>query len=84
MNVREQRDREADAVTPVDVLDTFATYQSQTAPMVAEKLDVRVEGAVVLLDELVARGELTKARAHTAIPVWILPHPRTEGTRTRR
>ena len=81
MKLRERENTEAEAVAPADVLDAFATYQAQTASMVAAKLGVPVEGAVVLLDELAARGELTKARAHTEVPVWILPHPRADATR---
>lgn len=69
-------DRRGREVTPTDVLDTFAAYQGKTAGMLADELGVDRETAAVLLDELVARGSLTKARAHTATPVWVLPHPR--------
>ena len=75
MTVSENGVSKGREVTPTDVLETFAVYQGQTAAMVAEKLGVDRETSVVLLDELVARGSLTKARAHTATPVWVLPHP---------
>lgn len=62
-------------VAPTDVLDTFAVYQVKTAGMVADEFGIDPEAAVVLLDELVARGALTKMRGHTATPAWIRPHP---------
>ncbi len=76
MTVSENGLQKGNNVTPTDVLDTFAVYQGQTAAMVAEKLAVNRETAIVLLDELVARGSLTKARANTETPVWVLAHPR--------
>ena len=62
-------------VLPTDVLGTFAVYQVKTAGMVADELGIDPEAAVILLDELVARGALTKMRGHTATPAWIRPHP---------
>ena len=62
-------------VTPTDVFDAFGVYQVKTAGMVADELDIDPEAAVILLDELVARGALTKMRGHTATPAWIRPHP---------
>ena len=62
-------------VTPTDALDAFAVYQTKTAGMVADELGIDREAAVILLDELVARGALTKIRAHTTTPAWIRPHP---------
>ena len=73
---------ERQEVTPTDVLDTFAVYQVKTAGMVADELGIDREAAVILLDELVARGTLTKMRGHTAMPAWIRPHP--PETRGRR
>ena len=62
-------------VTPTDALDTFGAYQVKTAGMMAAELGIDREAAVILLDELVARGALTKMRAHTETPAWIRPHP---------
>ena len=75
MTISENGLRRRGGVTPTDVLDTFAVYQVKTAGMVADELGVDRETAAVLLDELVARGSLTKMRAHTGTPAWILPHP---------
>ena len=68
-------------VTPTDALDAFAVYQVKTAGMMADELGIDREAAVVLLDELVARGALTKMRAHTVTPAWIRPHPPQVRTR---
>ena len=59
-----------------DVLEAFAGDRPRTARMVAEEVGVDRRTAERLLTELEARGELTRARAGTAVPVWFRPPER--------
>lgn len=59
------------SLTPDDVLETFSTFQAKTARLVAEDVDVDIDTATDLLDELTERGDLTKVYADTDVPVWL-------------
>jgi transposase len=71
MSVSRHTPRPTPDPTPAEVLRTFSPYQPKTARMVAESFGIGERTAVRLLDTLVRRGALTKARAGTGTPVWL-------------
>jgi predicted HTH transcriptional regulator len=71
MTVAIDTTRAAPRPTPTEVLETFGPYQPKTARMVAEAFRIDERTAARLLDVLVRRGALAKARASTETPVWL-------------
>jgi predicted ArsR family transcriptional regulator len=79
---RTPTERTTGAPTTEAVLATFDTYQPKTAGMVAEEFEVAETTAARILDRLVRRGDLTKARGSTETPVWLRPDPTPSPART--
>lgn len=69
-----RRDGRRGDATAQDVLETFAVYQPRTAEMVAAATGINRTIAERVLSELETRGELTRARGGTDVPVWFRPH----------